>query len=392
MKIVVVSHVLGQAVGGGVATRAVAVARALVREGEEVHLLGTDAGLSAADTARLADLPSTILRSAFLRFSIPLASPARVSRLVRAADVVLLFNHWTMLNAIVYRIARRHGVPHVVCPSGALSPGARSHGVKRAYNASVGTRLVRDAAGWVATTMLERAEFAAYGIDPDRVSVIPNAVDVDINVGADVADVLRRRLGVGAAPLLLFMGRLNPIKGPDLLVDAFAHVAGEFPDFRLILAGRDEGLGAQLTAQAAAHGLSGRVVLAGVLDRVDSAAAYQAAALLVVPSRQEAMSLVALEAGAWATPVMMTDVCGFDEVERVGGGLLVPPTVEGLASGLRRLLAAPSELPCMGARLRAHVIEAYAWSSVAPRWTALLTAASSRRDERSRPSSARTPA
>jgi glycosyltransferase involved in cell wall biosynthesis len=113
-----------------------------------------------------------------------------------------------------------------------------------------------------------------------------------------------------------------------------------------------------------------------------------------VPSRQEAMSLVALEAGIEGTPVMMTDVCGFDDLERSGGGLLVPPTVDGLTNGLRRLLASPAELPRMGRALRAHVLSNYRWPSVAPRWVSVLTAAVSTRprDSRSRRNSARMPA
>jgi glycosyltransferase involved in cell wall biosynthesis len=379
MRVLIVSHLLSRSIGGGVMMRSIAVARALAREGLDVRLLGTDAGMTPADAAHLSDVSLSLVRSALPRFAVPLPAPGTISRLVREADVVLLFNHWTILNLLVYRAARHHGVPHVVCPSGALTLGARSHGIKRLYNAVAGQRLVHDAARWVATTELERADFAVYGVNADRVDVIPNAVDVmDGRRRSEDMVRLRERFGLGDAPVLLFMGRLNTTKGPDLLLDAFGRIAADHPRYRLVFVGRDEGMQPALTARAAALGLSDRVHMTGMLNRVDSSAAYRAASLLVVPSRQEAMSLVALEAAAEGTPVMMTDVCGFD-VARAGGGLVVPPTVDGLAEGLGRLLARQADLPVMGAALRSHVMSTYGWSAVAPRWVDALTGAAATR-------------
>jgi glycosyltransferase involved in cell wall biosynthesis len=372
MTVLIVSHLLSRAIGGGVMMRSIAVARALAREGVDVRLLGTDAGMTPADAVHLSDVSPSLVRSVLPRFVVPLPIPGTISRLVREADVVLLFNHWTMLNLLVYRAARRHDVPHVVCPSGALTLGARSHGIKRLYNAIGGRRLVQDAARWVATTELERGDFAGYGVNADRVSVVPNAVDV-VDARRQPADVarLRERLRLGDAPVILFMGRLNTTKGPDLLLESFGRIAADHPRYRLVFVGRDEGMQPALAARALALGLSDRVHMTGMLDRADSSTAYRMASLLVVPSRQEAMSLVALEAAAESTPVMMTDVCGFD-VARAGGGLVVAPTVEGIAEGLGRLLAREADLPGMGAALRTHVMATYGWSAVVPRWLEAL--------------------
>jgi glycosyltransferase involved in cell wall biosynthesis len=375
MTVLIVSHLLARAIGGGVMMRSIAVARALAREGLDVRLLGTDAGMTPEDGAHLSGLSVSLVRSLLPRFVVPLPRPRTISRLVREADVVLLFNHWTMLNLLVYRAARRHGVPHVVCPSGALTLGARSHGIKRLYNAIVGRRLVHDAARWIATTELERGDFARYGVNADRVHVIPNAVDVvDAPRRPDDITQLRERFGLGGGPVILFMGRLNTTKGPDLLLESFGRIAADHVRHRLVFVGHDEGMRPALAARAMALGLSDRVHMIGMLDRVDTSAAYRMASLLVVPSRQEAMSLVALEAAAEGTPVMMTDVCGFD-VARVGGGLVVAPTVEGIAAGLGRLLSPEADLPGMGAALRGHVMATYGWSAIAPRWLDVLTGA-----------------
>jgi glycosyltransferase involved in cell wall biosynthesis len=76
------------------------------------------------------------------------------------------------------------------------------------------------------------------------------------------------------------------------------------------------------------------------------------------------MSIVVLEAGACATPVLMTDQCGFDQIEQIGGGKVVPATVEGLKQGLQALAARPQDLPEMGARLAAFTRQNFSWESV----------------------------
>lgn len=435
MRVLIVSHLLGREVGAGVARRTVTVARALARQGARVQLLGTDAGITDAERAELSDLDVTLARCGSSRFPLPLLPPSRLSRLVARADVALLFNHWSALNATVYTAARHHGVPHIVCPCGALPiGGGRSQTIKRAYNALAGLALVRDARGWVATTRLERREFEPYGIDAERVAVIPNAVTLESVAGDAVSEAaddaagglngiangdangeavgdtagsaadqaragalvrgaataaaealaLRAALGTGDAPFVLFMGRLNHIKGPDLLLEAFASVASSFPAQQLVFAGHDAGLRTQLSSRAAALGLAPRVRFAGFLQGAAKRAAYAAATLLVVPSRREAMSLVALEAGAVGTPVLLTDMCGFDDVEESGAGgeragergdaaCIVPATVDGLADGLRRLLADAPELPRRGARLRHRIVAAYTWERVGARWMDLVT-------------------
>jgi glycosyltransferase involved in cell wall biosynthesis len=372
MNVLVASQVVGRRLASGVAARSVDVAHALRRHGAAVRLLGTGAGLTRADTDELRGLDAILLRAGPARFPLPLVAPARLAGLVDWADVVVLFSHWTALNAAVYATCRRRGVPYIVCPCGALPARGRSRMLKRVYDAAVGRRLVRDAAACVATTPLERQQLLATSAMPPRLVVIPNAVDVPDRAPPDAADAeataaFRQTLAVDAAPIVLFIGRLNPLKGPDLLVEAFARVAPRFPVPRLVVVGPDEGMGRALAALAARLGIADRVRFSGGIDRDRAPAAYRAAALLVVPSRSEAMSLVAIEAGAVGTPVLLTEACGF-AIGDAEGGLTVPATVEGLADGLARLLADLPALPRLGARLRHHVAAHYAWPVVGRRW------------------------
>jgi len=355
--------------GGGVAERSLQLTRALANEGTAPTILTLDTGFmespKKADDVRIVALPCLQKR-----FLIPAPQLAKLTELVREADIVQLTNHWTLLNAMVYSTARRFGKPYIVCPAGALPIFGRSRRLKKIYNFLVGKRIVRNARGWIAITELERAQFAAYGVEPSQVTLIPNGVWADQFSQYDET-AFRQRFGLGARPFILFMGRLNPIKGPDILLEAFAQLK-HADDHHLVFAGPDEGLQRQLENIAAVRGVKSKVHFIGYISGLDKAAAYHAAELVVVPSRQEAMSIVALEAGACRKAVLLTDCCGFDEVASVGGGEVVPARAGAVAQALDRLLPDRERLHAMGERLSALVRARYTWPGAAQHYVRLF--------------------
>lgn len=334
--------------------------RALQAGGCTCTVLTLDIGDTRSRQADLAGARLVVLPCLNRRFQVPLGGWQAVNDLVRAADVIHLKGQWHLLNAMVYRAARRQGRPYVVGPGGALPLLGRSLWFKRIFNLIVGRRIVRDAGAWIANTPAEFAHFEAYGIPREKIAVIPNGVwESDFAVG-DAAE-FHAATGIPDGPLVLFLGRLNPIKGPDLLLEAFAQVAHQFPAYRLIYAGPDEGMQAALELRATALGLRDRVSCCGFLSGRMKTAAYKAARLLVVPSHSEAMSIVAVEAGICATPVLMTDQCGLDELRQVHEGLVVPASADGIAAGLRLALADPDRLRAWGGDWQAIVRERYLW-------------------------------
>jgi glycosyltransferase involved in cell wall biosynthesis len=366
IRVLHVNASLAEVSGGGTAERTFQLVRALTAAGARCTVLTLDLGLTPARLAALEPAEVVPLACLSRRYYLPAAAPGRILAAVRDVDVVHLSGHWTVVNALAYTAARRLGTPHVVCPAGALPVYGRSAGLKRAYNAVVGRRLVRDAAAHVAITGVEREQFAAYGVDPPTVAVIPNGVDPrDLAAAAGTAALPGTDLPT--APFVGFVSRLNPIKGPDLLLEAFARAGDAAAAHHLVLAGPDEGLRADLASRAAQLGLADRVHLPGPVHGTAKTRLLRDADVVVVPSRQEAMSLVAVEAGAAGTPVLLTDVCGFAEVAGVGGGAVVPASVDGLARGLRDLLGEPAALPGMGRRLQSLVLGAYTWDRLAAR-------------------------
>ncbi len=372
MKVLNVVASLDAVHGGGTAERTYQMSRCLAMNGIETSILTLDLGLTPDRLRGLGEVEVTALPCLLKRFYVPLFSPAKIRELVRQADIVHLMNHWTLINAIVYTYVRRLGKPYVVCPAGSLISYGRSQLLKRVYDALIGRAIIRNASGHIAVIGAETPQFIPYGVNQEDVVVIPNGVFLE-DVGKGALGTFRERFGLGDEPLLLFLGRLNSIKGPDLLLEAFIRVAPRFPAYHLVFAGPDNGLLPLLTWRTAEAGLESRVHFLGYVDAQTKYECLRAADLVVIPSRHEAMSIVVLEAGMAARPVLLTDQCGLDEIGTIGGGKVVAPTVEGLEQGLIQLLSDPANLILMGETMRRYTLENYAWDAIGPKYIDLYS-------------------
>jgi glycosyltransferase involved in cell wall biosynthesis len=232
-------------------------------------------------------------------------------------------------------------------------------GLKALYCRLFGHRMLAAAAAVIAITRRECDDLVArFAVDRMRILVAPNGVPV-----APPAE--RMMPGLTGAPFVLFVGRLAPVKGADILIEAFAQIADACRDVDLLLVGPDFGMGAQLQQRVAALGLTGRVHFLGFVDEGQRQYLHRRALLLAIPSRSEVMSIVALEAAAAGTPVLLTKACGFDAVAETGGGVVVDAEPPAIAAALKAMLADRAVLPGMGQRLRAFVLQHHSWAATA---------------------------
>jgi glycosyltransferase involved in cell wall biosynthesis len=157
---------------------------------------------------------------------------------------------------------------------------------------------------------------------------------------------------------VLFIGRLDAVKGGPLLIDAFAQARVAHPDAHLTVVGDGPARGA-LEALAAARGLAGAVTFAGYRSQDEVAALLEEADMLVLPSFAEGVPMVLMEAMASRIPVIASRVAGVPELVEDGvTGFLVPPgDVESLAARMVALWDDPERAREMGARGR-RVVEA----------------------------------
>jgi D-inositol-3-phosphate glycosyltransferase len=205
-----------------------------------------------------------------------------------------------------------------------------------------------------------------YGAEPGRIHTIPCGIDLSLFRPVDRGPV-RTRLGLpDDRPVLLWVGRLEKLKGVDILVSACAQLAER--DFILLIVGGDDNAGelrAELEAQAEAEGVSANIRFEGAVAHDELPAYYSAADVVVVPSYYESFGLVAVESLACGTPVVASRVGGLVSTVNDGvTGYLIPwRCPEPFAEKLEVLLNNPELRSNFNIAARKSV-ERYRWSRV----------------------------
>ncbi len=241
-------------------------------------------------------------------------------------------NYW-LSGVVGLTLRARWGAPLVQMfhTLGALKNGAGVAAEREpALRVAEERRIVAAADRLVAANAIERAGLvSAYGADLARVAVIPCGVDTDLfTPGA--AGAARAALGLDAGPLLLYVGRIAPIKGLDTLLDAVGCLRGAGSPARLAVIGGEadepvEGHESLIRRRAAALGLGDAVTFVGAQPQERLRDWYVAADVTVLPSYYESFGMVALEAMACGSPVVASRVGGLQSTVRDGvTGLLVP--------------------------------------------------------------------
>lgn len=222
----------------------------------------------------------------------------------------------------------------------------------------------------------ERAELVwRLGADNAKICTIPPGIDLDRFTPRD-GRAARARLGLPDGPLVLFVGRIDPIKGIDTLLDAFALLSrhcAETP--RLIFIGgsrtRDgDGLGRDLqpvARRAEELGIRGLIDFRGSAPQDELPDYYAAATVAAVPSRYESFGLVAVEAMACGLPVVASRAGGLKfTVEDGVSGYLVPPSdPAALAEALGRVISDANVRASLQVGARQAAIR-FSWESIAP--------------------------
>jgi glycosyltransferase involved in cell wall biosynthesis len=235
---------------------------------------------------------------------------------------------------------------------------------KRLYIAAVERPIMRKATTLIALTKGEQESYRALNVNtPCR--IIPNAIDTCLYVQSPSEDFMLWFPFGREYIVVLFLGRLHPIKGADLLLDSFLEIAPRFPKTVLVMAGPDEfGLKSHLVRRARNAGFANRVLFPGMVSGRLKLDLLARANLFCLPSVAEGFSMAILEAMASATPVMISPRCHFPEVVNSGVGWIVERSVEKWALSLANVLREPSQLPNMGQKALGYVKSSYTWEVV----------------------------
>ena len=280
----------------------------------------------------------------------------------RRYDVVHLHGVWETSNIQVARACRAAGTPYVVSLRGMLDDWAmRQKPLKKQLYLALGGRRFLEGAAAVHCTAEYEKQQSRRRFGTANAAVIPNLVD--LRPYADVPDPAAARSewpGItGDALTVLFLSRLHPGKGVDMLIDSVAEVRRRGGNVHLVIAGNgEEDYEKVLRRHAINAGIEDHVTWTGFISGSVKLSLFAAADVFALPTMQENFGFVMFEALAAGTPVISSNLVDTrDEIAASGGGVVVERTVEAFVEALTGFVDGTRDADAMGAEGRRWTLE-----------------------------------
>ena len=287
-------------------------------------------------------------------------------------DYSLIHSHYWLSGIIGIELSRRWNAPHFATfhTLARTKNRARAGEMESPERARAEQRIIASAKALVVSTHIEKDDIAKlYQADGTHIEVIPPGVDTALFKPADTP-AARKDLGLPDKRTILYVGRIEPLKGLDILLKAVSLLSGRSDTHLLIVGGsleRDAELD-RLKALADTIDIGDIVTFTGSVSQEQLSAYYNAADVFVLPSWYESFGLAALEAMSCGTPVVVSRVGGLTTfIEHGETGYLVPwRCPDAFARSLETLLENPQLRKAMGRAAR-HRAKRMSWASMANR-------------------------
>lgn len=364
---------------GGTATAALGLVRGLIELGHNVSVFTTDAdgrggSLDRRGWCEYQGVP--VFYGHRINCGLPYLSIDLIGEFARevpGADAVLIDSAWTCYGPAVALLSHREEVPFFMYAHGSFAPArlAMSRIRKWMWWRLIDRPMYSAASAAIALTESERLHMKAVGVDVP-IEVVPNGIETPPELPRGSADAFRQRIGVKLdAFLVMYLGRVHPIKGIGRLLKAFGQIRealrGGRP-WRCVVIGPDErGEKANLKRLSARLGLGQCVQFLGPLSAEQKWEAYAAADLLVLPSLGEGMPMVALEALAVGLTVVASRECYLSDSGLSTAVLTFDGTIHGLSRVILSQYHRARESKSDMSRQAGAALSEYSWKGIAAR-------------------------
>ncbi|MEL7355052.1 MAG: glycosyltransferase [Cyanobacteria bacterium J06560_6] len=282
-------------------------------------------------------------------------------------DIVHTNNMFAPTMAIARWICHKKGIPYVTTPHGMLEPWALSYKAskKRLYYRHFEVPTLKTASVIHVLNQLEAKNVNMLGFQQTK--IIPNGLHrTEFETLSDPDIFYQKFPQTKDKKIVLFLGRIDPKKGLDLLAPAFAKAHQQFPDTHLVLAGPDSvdflPTAKNYFMQA---GCLGAVTFTGMLTGTVKHSALAAADVYVAPSYSEGFSMSILEGMAVGLPCIITKKCNFPEAAAAQAAHVVDIDANAISTALSQVLGNLPVGKAMGKRARELVFRQYTWDCAA---------------------------
>ena len=288
-----------------------------------------------------------------------------LKKIISTVDIIHTHLPFIYPTYIASKIAFANNIPLFYHQRGIFDPARLNFRSlkKRLYIKLIERSILRNATTLIALTKAEIVSYKRICPENNNIVEIPNGIDVNrYFTKPSIEKVLDLDNNI---PVILFLGRLHPIKGADKLLDAFIEISHNFPDTVLVMAGPDEfNIENELKAKAQQFSNKDKIIFTGMIDGDQKKNILARADIFCLPSDAEGFSIAILEAMASATAVLISPGCHFEKVEESYAGRIVEANVNDLIKVLSEMLLNLDIVKEMGKNGRELVSSEYTWDSI----------------------------
>lgn len=282
-------------------------------------------------------------------------------------DMVHLHEFRTLQNAASYKYLMEYKIPYVLSAHGSVLRLMGKDFLKTLFDNYIGFKILKSAMRVVAVSKIEVEQYISMGVTENKITVIPNGINLtEFNNTEQLKGKFRERHNLSDKKILLFVGRLNAIKGLDFLLNTFAILTKDAKDTILVIAGPDDGYKNEIESRINLLKIHDKVLLIDGLYGEDKIAAMTDADIFIYPSRHEILGIAPLEALMCGTPVIVTENCGCaDFLREANGGIVVKyQDISGLLNAIQNILSKKEEAKEIALRGSELVQRKFNWDEI----------------------------
>lgn len=360
--------------GGGTSEVVPRMCEALVSLGHEVRLV-TGGGHNPSDAAKRAQSKGVDIRYCPLH-AIPhlgfyRATAEFKSELIegmRWADVVHIHGHWQDTNWLTARLVRKSGKPYVMQPHGFLEPERLkiSKWQKKIIGALIERGNLNHANAVIATAESEKDGIVRYGVRVP-IHIVPIGIDTEAIDEATPSNDLLKKLGADPSKkTLLYLSRITPVKGLDMLADSWCQLQKYHNVWQLLIVGPDDRGYTSIIKRLYGDKIKdGSVIFSGPVFGVDKTSLLKSVDAFVLPTRSENFSIAVQEALVAGLPTVCTKGAPWAMIAENNAGEWVDINADAIAGGLRRIFDADNvTLANMSESAKSIIRKNFGWKTI----------------------------
>jgi glycosyltransferase involved in cell wall biosynthesis len=363
MKILNIIMSLDIKEGGGAVERVCNLSKYLSLNGNQCTILTTSKNFSISRAKTLKNVKIIKLNYLSNRFIIPIGLFSWLKNNAKNYDKIHLSLNWSVITAFAFLFLYINKIDYYFSAMGWLKISGRSKFLKFIYKNIISIPMARNAKKCIAISNREIKDYLKYGVNNKNIVKIPNGIDVNYYSKHYPSSIFRKKHKLSSKKIILFIGRIDEIKGTDLLINSFIKVHKDLYNYQLIICGFDGGILKKLKDICKKNNVESMVKFIDPIWGREKISAYKSADIFVIPSRYDTMTIVALEAAILATPIIITKQCDFNEIKKSNGAVLVNANTRDISRALKNTLK-NKNLNLMGKKLKKYVKNNYNWNLV----------------------------